>query len=142
MKPDDAVQLYNKYIGDWGGKSTQYRFEAIKDGAVVKTIIKAPMTKVCIKVKADRTELKETCSYDVASIRIEAVDEFANRLPYYNDPIILEAKCYIELIGPSVISMSGGMCGTYVKTKARKGKGKLIIRTLEGVSEVLEFTVK
>ena len=49
---------------------------------------------------------------------------------------------YIELIGPSVISMSGGMCGTYVKTKARKGKGKLIIRTLEGVSEVLEFTVK
>lgn len=142
MKPDDAVQLYNKYIGDWGGKSTQYRFEAIKDGAVVKTIIKAPMTKVCLKVRTDRTELKETCSYDVASIRIEAVDEFANRLPYYNDPIILEAKGYIELIGPSVISMSGGMCGTYVKTKARKGKGKLIIRTLEGVSEVLEFTVK
>ena len=38
MKPDDAVDLYQKYIGDWGGKVTEFRFEAIKDGRVVRTL--------------------------------------------------------------------------------------------------------
>ena len=142
MKPDDAVQLYNKYVGDWGGASTQYRFEAIKDGEVVKTMIKAPMTRVILKAQVDRAVLEEKNSYDVACVRIEATDEYGNRLPYYNDPLILEAKGYIELIGPTVVSMSGGMCGTYVKTKGRKGKGKLTIKTNDGVTAQLEFSVR
>jgi hypothetical protein len=32
MKMEDAVALYIKYVGDWGGESTSHRFEAIKDG--------------------------------------------------------------------------------------------------------------
>lgn len=34
MKPTGAVVLYNRYIGDWGGTSTTYRFEAVSDGGV------------------------------------------------------------------------------------------------------------
>lgn len=142
MKMDDAVALYNKYIGDWGGKSTIYCFEAIKDGEVVKTVIKAPMTKVSIRISADRTALKEINTYDVACVRIEAVDEYGNRLPFYNDPLVLEAKGYIELIGPSNIALSGGIGGTYVKTKGRKGKGKLIVKTADGQTQAVEFTVE
>lgn len=29
MNMEEAVRLYNKYIGDWGGTSTTYRFEAV-----------------------------------------------------------------------------------------------------------------
>ena len=141
MKMDDAVQLYNKYIGDWGGKSTVYRFEAIKDGEVVRTIVKAPMTKVCIKISVDRTALKEINTYDVACVRIEAVDEYGNRLPFYNDPVVLDAKGYVELIGPSNIALSGGIGGTYVRTKGRKGKGKLTVKTADGQIQSVDFTV-
>ena len=36
MKMDDAVQLYYKYISNWGGTFTTYKFEAIKAGKVVE----------------------------------------------------------------------------------------------------------
>ncbi len=142
MKPDDAVQLYNRYVGDWGGKSTSYRFDAIKDGKVVKTVIKAPMTRVCLVAEADRNVLEEKHSYDAACIRIEAVDENGNRLPFYNDPLIFEVKGEIELIGPSVVSMSGGACGTYVKTVGKKGRGELSVKTCDGVEQTLVFEVR
>ncbi len=141
MKMDDAVKLYNKYIGDWGGESTVYRFEAIKDGEVVKTITKAPMTKVNLKVWVDHTQMVEKNSYDVAAVRVEAVDEYGNRLPFYNDPITFDAKGSVSLIGPTVSAMSGGMTGAYVKTKGKKGKGKLVIRLQNGETQTIEFDV-
>ena len=142
MTMDDAVQLYNKYIGNWGGKSTQYRFDAVRNGIVVKSVTRSPMSEVRLRVTADHTALTEKNTYDVACIRIEAVDENGNRLPYYNDPVILDAKGYVELIGPNVISLSGGAGGTYVRTKERKGKGKLTVKTPDGVTQEIEFTVK
>ena len=33
----EVTRLYTKYIGDWGGTATVYRFDAIKDGKVVKS---------------------------------------------------------------------------------------------------------
>ena len=142
MTMDDAVQLYNKYIGNWGGKSTQYRFDAVRNGIVVKSVTRSPMSEVRLRVTADHTALTEKNTYDVACIRIEAVDENGNRLPYYNDPVILDVKGYVELIGPNVISLSGGAGGTYVRTKERKGKGKLTVKTPDGVTQEIEFTVK
>ena len=127
MTTDDAVQLYNKYIGDWGGSATTYRFEAIKDGKVVKEIKKTPMTKVLFEIKADHTDLKEDNTYDVACIRIRATDENGNVLNYYNDPVVLSIEGEAGIIGPKIISLSGGMGGTYVKTVGREGSAKLTI---------------
>lgn len=127
MKMDDAVQLYNKYVGDWGGSATTYRFEAIKDGRVVKEIRKAPMTKVNFEIKADHTDLKEDNTYDVSCIRIRAVDENGNLLNYFNDPVVLSIEGEAEIIGPKIISLSGGMGGTYVKSIGKAGKAKLTV---------------
>lgn len=142
MKPDDAVQLYNKYIGDWGGRSTQYRFEAVKDGKVVKTLIKGPVTQFALKMEADRCELSEEYSYDAACIRIRAVDGFGNVLPYFNDPVKLSAEGCVEIIGPSLISLSGGMGGTYVRSVGQEGKGRLTAKTVDGLTAILDFDVK
>jgi len=141
MSMDDAVKLYNKYIGDWGGESVAYRFEAIKDGEVVATVTKAAVINPDIRADVSHNELVEKNSYDVAAVRINAVDESGNVLPYYNDPVILEAKGAIELIGPSVMALSGGMGGTYVKSKGKKGKGKLIIKTVNGIEKEIDFTI-
>ncbi|MBR4412136.1 MAG: glycoside hydrolase family 2 protein, partial [Lachnospiraceae bacterium] len=127
MKMDDAVQLYNKYVGDWGGSATTYRFEAIKDGKVVKEIKKSPMTKVNFEIKADHTDLKEDNTYDVSCIRIRAVDENGNLLNYFNDPLVLSIEGDAQIIGPKIISLSGGMGGTYVKTIGKAGNAKLTV---------------
>lgn len=78
MNMEEAVRLYNKYIGDWGGTSTTYRFEAVMVDAstrqerVVKTIIKEPMTERKISAVADHENLIDAESYDVAEVRIQA----------------------------------------------------------------------
>ena len=143
MKPDDAVALYNKYVGDWGGSATTYRFEAIKDGKVVKEIKKSPMTKVCFDIKTDRTELVEENTYDVACIRIRAVDENGNLLNYFNDPLTLSIEGSAEIIGPKIIALSGGMGGTYVKSIGKSGKAILkITDAYQKEAAKLEFNVK
>ncbi|MBR6316727.1 MAG: glycoside hydrolase family 2 protein [Lachnospiraceae bacterium] len=141
MKMTDAVELYNRYIGDWGGASTTYRFEAIRGGEVVKTLTKTPMTKTCLQVKVSHTELTETHTYDVAAVRFMLTDENGNQLPFANDPVTLEATGAIQLIGPSVVSLQGGMFGCYVKTKGQAGEGKLTLSLQNGETKEIEFTV-
>ncbi len=142
MKMDDAVKLYNKYIGDWGGSATTYRFEAIKDGKVVKEIRKAPMTKVNIVIEAERTNLKEENTYDVACVRIKALDEYGNVLNYCNDPLVLSIEGKAKIIGPSVIALSGGMGGTYISSIGLSGEARLVVKDAYGKSVAnMMFTV-
>ena len=142
MKMQDAVDLYNKYIGDWGGSAKCYSFEGYKDGKLVKTLTVDAVTEKKLEVKTDHTELMEKNSYDVAAVRIRAVDENSNVLHYYNDPVILETEGPIEIIGPAVVGLSGGMGGTYVKTTGKAGTAKIKIKTTDGVSEEVVFTIK
>ncbi len=141
MKMEDAVQLYNKYIGDWGGESRVYTFEAIKDGEVVKTLTKKPMNKMVLEASINRETLVEENSYDVAAVRIQVKDDNGNVLPIFNDPISLKVDGDIELIGPSVIALNGGMGGTYIKSVGRKGKGTLTISCPQTDDVVICVTV-
>jgi len=144
MNFNDAVELYNKYIGDWGGKSTVFKFEAVKDGKVVKTVVKEPAGNIKFKVLCDHTRLVEKRSYDVALIRVCAVDENGNVLPYFNDPVKFKTEGDIEIIGPDMVSMQGGMTGTYVKTKGKAGRGRLVISSSSehGCREVIDFKIE
>ncbi|MCR5255036.1 MAG: glycoside hydrolase family 2 protein [Acetatifactor sp.] len=129
MKPEQVVNLYTKHIGDWGTESIVYRFEAIKNGKPVKTLTKSAAKGGELKVRVDHTDLYEQTTYDVAEVRIKAVDENGNVLPFSFAPVRLKAEGDVELIGPSLISLQGGMAGAYVKSKGKSGFGKLIIET-------------
>lgn len=141
MKPEDAVTLYNRYIGDWGGTSTTYRFEAVKDGKVVDTVIKEPMREAHLFVRADHTALCEKSTYDVAAIRIEARDEHENVLSFFNEPVTFEVEGPVELIGPKTVSLQGGMGGTYLKTTGESGAACLTIRNGQTEPVSIPFTV-
>lgn len=142
MKMADAIRLYTAYVGNWGGKATTYRFDAIKNGRVVKTVEKRPMTKVVLYAEADRTELVEGRTYDVACVRIKACDETGNVLPYFQGPIALEVEGEGELIGPETIVCQGGMSGTYVKTTGQAGRITLKLKTPQAEPVVLSFNVE
>lgn len=142
MKFDTAVDLFTRYIGDWGGTSTVYRFDAIKDGEVVKTLIKEPMHSVYMELKADHTELVEDHSYDVAAVRICMTDEHGNVLPFFNEPVVLRTEGDIEIIGPKVISLQGGMGGTYVKTVGTVGAGTLYVTNSHSGEKNVSFEIR
>ena len=87
------------------------------------------------------TSLSEDATYDVATVRIEAVDENGNRLYYCNAPVQFETEGEVELIGPEVVAFIGGATGTYVKTIGKTGSGKLTIKAL-GKTTTVDFNVK
>lgn len=142
MKPTQAVELYNKYIGDWGGSSTVYRFEAVKDGRVVKTMVKEPPKEVRLWAQADHQALLEEHSYDVAAVRIRALDENGNLLSYFQEPVVLRTEGPIELIGGEVISLKGGMAGAYVKTTGEAGEAALVMTNAQAGRIKLTFSVQ
>ncbi len=144
----EANRLYGKYIGNWGGDVIVYRFEAIRDGEVVGTIIKSPVLSrsMEIRIGAEKNDngcylLNEKDSWDAASVRLRMVDQNGNLCPYYQEPVSLTASGAIELIGPSLTSFKGGMTGTYVRTNGRAGEGKLIVTT-ETETQEFRFLVE
>lgn len=141
MQMPEMEAIYTKHVGNWGGESTAYRFEALKDGAVVATVVKEPMKKMQLWVQADHTSLMEGKSYDVASVRIRMQDENGNLLNFCNEPLSITPEGPIALIGDSLISLKGGMTGIYVKTVGETGPASVIIHSAQAGDVRIEFEV-
>ena len=138
----EVTRLYTKYIGDWGGTATIYRFDAIKDGKVVKSVTKEPVREIRLEAEADHTILTEQHSYDVALVRIRAVDDHGNVLPFYQEPVRLITEGDISIIGPDTIALQGGMGGTYVKSTGRSGQGTLLLQSQTAGEIRIPFQIK
>ena len=138
----EVTRLYTKYIGDWGGTATVYRFDAIKDGKVIKSVTKEPVREIRLEAEADHTILTEQHSYDVALVRIRAVDDHGNVLPFYQEPVRLIAEGDISIIGPDTIALQGGMGGTYVKSTGRSGRGALLLQSQTAGEVRIPFQIK
>ena len=138
----EVTRLYTKYIGDWGGTATTYRFDAIKDGKVVKSVTKKPVREIRLEAEADHTILTEQHTYDVALVRIRAVDDHGNVLPFYQEPVRLITEGDISIIGPDTIALQGGMGGTYVKSTGRSGRGALLLQSQTAGEIRIPFQIK
>lgn len=142
MNFDMAVKMYNKYIGDWGGKSTVYRLDAIKNGRVVKTIVKEPAKTVKLFAESSQKVLKEKDTYDMALVRIRALDENGNVLHFYNEPVVFETKGCIKLVGEPVVGFKGGMTGVFVRSDGTAGYGILTVKNAQSEALSIEFIVE
>ena len=127
MTFDDAYALFGKYIGNWGGKATEFRFDGIKNGEVVKSLIKCSMKRLCLDLNVSSGTLTEGATYDVAAIRIRVTDEFGNVMPFYNRKASVEVDGPVEVLGPSDADINGGMGGVYVRSTGEEGKAEVRI---------------
>ena len=143
MKFDDAYMLFGKYIGNWGGKVTKFRFDGIKNGEVVKTVIKSAMTESKLIVDVSSNELIEDATYDVTAIRIKVTDENGNVLAFYNKPAVIETSGPVEILGPALADINGGMGGVYIRSTGEAGNATVKI-TLpdQNLSSVVELDVR
>ncbi|MBR1403361.1 MAG: glycoside hydrolase family 2 protein [Treponema sp.] len=139
--PNKLRDLYGKYIGNWGGEAVKYRFDAVRDKKIVKTVVKTPAKQTTLKVEAKRTTLIEAETYDVAFVSLKALDENGNVQPYCQEAVSLRTEGGIALIGPKAVSLKGGMAGTYVKSLGKAGRGALIVTDWQGNEQNIEFDV-
>ena len=140
MTIQQVTDLYTRYIGNWGENAVAYHFDAIKNGRVVKSIVKAPMKKMILEAEADHTELVENHTYDVALVQIRMISEYGNVLNFANEPVFLDTMGPIEIIGPKCIALQGGMFGTYVKSTGL-GMAHLRITDTRGNEKTILFHV-
>ena len=127
FKFSDGYELYGRYVSNWGGEATVWRFDAVKNGEVVKSVIKMPGQQVQLEISVSSTHLTEGDTYDAAAVRIRALDGHGNPAVYWQEPIALRCDEGLEIIGPHVISLKGGSGGTYVKTRGVAGKARLYV---------------
>ena len=141
MSFQDGVALYGKYVGNWGGAATVWRFDAIKDGEVVKSVTCSPNTALHLEATPSSRVLREGASYDMAAVRIRILDGNGNTAPYAQLPVRLTLEGPAQLVGPDVVTAEGGMCGTYIRTTGESGTAKLTV-SAHGLEPVtVEFTV-
>ena len=131
MSYADGVALYGKYVGNWGGASTVWRFDAVRDGKVVRSVSKCPDTVLHTEVKPSATVLAEGDTYDMAAVRVRILDSNNNPACYAQLPVEFRAEGCIELVGPQTVTAEGGMCGCYVRTVGKEGSGKLTVKTAQ-----------
>ena len=141
MTYQDAYDLYGKYIGNWGDAVPTFRFEAVKNGKVVKVVEKSPVRQVVLEARADHTDLREGATYDVAAIRLTARDGSGNRLPFFNGTVELAAEGPIQIIGPRLLQLRGGCGGTYVKTAGEAGEASLTLAIRQGERITVRFRI-
>ncbi len=142
VKMADAINIYTKYVGDWGGSASRYRFDAIRDGKVVKTVVCEAATQVKLQATVSHTALVEKESYDVAAIRLKALDQNSNVLPYFAESVAVDIEGPAELIGPATIPLRGGMAGLYIKSTGQAGAVNLKLSCLGTEDVNIAFTVE
>ena len=129
MTIQDGADLFKKYVANWGGASTRWRFDAMKNGKVVSSVTCCPSARLHLEATPSHTVLAEGATYDMAAIRIRMADEFGNTAPYAQLPVRIQVEGPAELIGPDVVTAEGGMCGTYLRTVGKTGEVKVILST-------------
>ena len=108
-----AWALYGKYVGNWGGESTRWRFDAVQDGNVVRSVTLCPSAKLHLEVKVSRTTLQEQDTYDMAAVRVRILDENGTPAPYAQFPgAVCGGGAAPLLVGPQTSVAEGGMTGT------------------------------
>ena len=137
----DGEELYGKYVGNWGGTVSGWRFDALKGDEVVASVLCRPSKKLHTEVKVSSTALREGEGYDAAAVRVRILDEYGNLAPYAQLPVRFAVAGDLELIGPDAATAEGGMTGTYLRTVGHGGTGTLTIRTEQTAPVTIEFTI-
>ena len=137
----DIERLYRKYMTLRGGEDV-LRFEAINNNKVESVIIKARPTSVHLATTTSHTVLDETTGYDVAAVRVRAVDEHDNLMTHFGESLRVETSGCIRVAGPKVIALSGGQAAIYVKSMGETGLGSIRIFAENVPMVTLRFEVK
>ena len=131
-----GMELYGKYVGNWGGEATRWRLTERKGGTDRSVSrVNCPGTALHLEVLASQTALHEGDTYDMAAVRVRLLDENGNPAPYAQLPVQFKTRGAVALVGPQAVTAEGGLCGCYVRTMGRAGRGSLSI-TAEGLEPV------
>ena len=123
--------MYYKYIGVLGTPCAAYRFEAVWHGRAVRTVVREPVQSIRLECTVHNPILTDGPTWDCAAVSLRAIDQNGSLLPYCGEAVQLSVDGPLQIIGPSVVPLRGGMAGTYLATTGEAGRAVLHCR-MEG----------
>ena len=141
MRFDDGVKLYGKYVGNWGGAATRWRFDAKNGDTVVKRVTLCPSRKLHLEVTPSATTLREGDTYDMAAVRVRILDENGSPAVYAQLPLQFAVNGAAALVGPAIATAEGGMGGTYIRTIGQTGTASLTVTAPQCERVTVTFSV-
>ena len=142
MRYEDAYALYGKYVNNWGDAAASFRFEAVKDGEVVKTVCKTPATALRLEALPSSTMLQHGATYDAALVRLRMTDQEGNTAHFWHGAVSLTIEGPIAILGPKSATLRGGLGGALLRTTGEAGEAVLRLETEQTESVELRFTVE
>lgn len=116
INKDLLWKIISKYLSPSEAEAKSYKFVGFRsDKAVIEKIIE-PAKEINLKTDIDTQVLEVGDTYDIASLRISAVDQNGIALPYYFEPVTAKISGPFEIIGDTTISLVGGKGGFYIRT--------------------------
>ena len=133
----ELVDLYNTYVGSWGGIAKTYTFKGYKNNQLVVTKKVGPSKQFDLEVKTNKTILENKDTYDALRISIRHIDENGSLMQYSNRVITIETEGPIRVLGDKHQALLGGQLSLFVFSEQAKGEGKIKISMDDITKEIL-----
>lgn len=131
-----------RYMGTWGGEAAEWKFQALRKDQEICAVTISPVEEIHLEGVCDTEELLDGDTWDMATVRLRAVDQNGNQVHYANDVLHFAAEGCVEVHGPSFTALEGGMSGCYVRTRGEAGTGTLTVYRGEAPELTFRFSVK
>ena len=142
MTFSDAYALYGKYIGDWGERATEFRFDALKNGEVVRTVRLGAVKSLHLTARPSHTVLREGETYDTVLVRLAMTDQNGNAVPFWHGDVDVDIAGPLECVGPARPTLRGGLGGLYLRTLGEAGEAIVCLQTEQTEPVELRFIIK
>jgi beta-galactosidase len=125
---EKAASMYLKYVGNWGSESVIYTFVGKRKDEVIECK-RCAVTHKKFNVNFDREALNEANTYDVMAVTCEVTDQNDQILVYFQSAVSVSISGQAKLIGPSIISLTGGSAVFYIRTNGKSGEATIVIES-------------
>ena len=133
----ELVELFNTYVGSWGGIAKVYKFKGYKNNQLVVTKEVGPSKSFDLKVDVSKTLLENKETYDACQIHLHHIDEHGSLMQYSNRVIEIETEGPIRILGGNHQALIGGQLTIYVLSENKPGQAKVTIKMDNLVKEIL-----
>ena len=133
----ELVELFNTYVGSWGGIAKVYTFKGYKNNQLVVTKEVGPSKSFDLKVDVSKSLLENKETYDACQIHLHHIDEHGSLMQYSNRVIGIETEGPIRILGGNHQALIGGQLTIYVLSENKPGQAKVTIKIDNLVKEIL-----
>ncbi|MFA6682122.1 MAG: hypothetical protein WCS35_08815, partial [Sphaerochaeta sp.] len=130
---DDAVSLFSRYVGNWGGEASLWRFEGLVNNEVLCLESYGEHTEPYLEIETRTTKIQLGDTYSIVWLNVFVRKQgMTLPLPYAHEPFGVTVEGPLRLVSPALAVCEGGTAVVFVRTIGKKGEAKVTISSSMG----------